>query len=132
MTATLMGAGVSYITPSTLTVQPDVAMRATNATTYQYTTRRFAFDRRTGQLVSCCGASVNGNTAMTTGEQAAAAEAWLRERGYDQLWQDYDIAIAVARRIRGWFDDAFMIAACHPLGAMVGACHPAVKIELAG
>src|SRR5216683_1531711 len=158
MTATLTGR-VSYFSPSTLTVQPGVAMRATytikgdrkagtsstavwnefsyvydttHATTYQYTTRRFAFDRRTGQLVSCCGASVNGNTAMTTGEQAAAAEAWLRERGYDQLWQDYDIAIAVARRIRGWFDDAFMIAACHPLGAMVGACHPAVKIELAG
>ena len=52
--------------------------------------------------------------SMTAGEQAAAAEAWLRERGYDQLWQDYDTAAAVARRIRSWFDDAFMIAACHP------------------
>src|SRR5216683_1716435 len=90
MTATLTGR-VSYFSPSTLTVQPGVAMRATytikgdrkagtsstavwnefsyvydttHATTYQYTTRRFAFDRRTGQLVSCCGASVNGNTAI--------------------------------------------------------------------
>jgi hypothetical protein len=52
--------------------------------------------------------------SMTAGEQAAAAEAWLRKRGHDQLWQDYDTATAVARRIRSWFDDAFMIAACHP------------------
>jgi hypothetical protein len=50
----------------------------------------------------------------TTAEQADIAGAWLRERGYDQLWQDYDIAAAVARRIRRWFDDAFVIAACHP------------------
>jgi hypothetical protein len=52
--------------------------------------------------------------SMTAGEQAAAAEAWLRERGHDPLWQDYDTATAVARRIRHWFDDAFMIAVCHP------------------
>lgn len=51
--------------------------------------------------------------SMTTGEQAAAAEAWLRERGYHQLWEDCNVAVAVARRIRSWFDDAFMIAACH-------------------
>jgi hypothetical protein len=51
---------------------------------------------------------------MTTGEQAAAAEAWLRERGYEHLWQDYDTVPTVARRIRRWFDDAFMIAVCHP------------------
>jgi hypothetical protein len=51
---------------------------------------------------------------MTISEQADAAEAWLRERGYLQLWDDYDIAAAVARRIRRWFDDAFMIATCHP------------------
>jgi hypothetical protein len=59
----------------------------------------------TGQLTS---------TPMMTGEQATAAEAWLRDRGYDQLWWHYDTAAAVARRIRRWFDDAFMIAACHP------------------
>jgi hypothetical protein len=46
--------------------------------------------------------------------QAEAAEAWLRERGYDHLWAPCDIAAAVARRARRWFDDAFMIAACHP------------------
>jgi hypothetical protein len=49
-----------------------------------------------------------------TNEQAAWAEAWLRERGYDQLWRDYDLALGISRRIRGWFDDAFMIGICHP------------------
>jgi hypothetical protein len=52
--------------------------------------------------------------ATTAAQQAAEAEAWLRARGYCQLWEDYDVSAAVARRIRGWFDDAFMIAACHP------------------
>lgn len=51
---------------------------------------------------------------MTVDEQAAAAEAWLREQGYHQLWGEYDVALAVSRRIRRWFDDAFMIALCHP------------------
>jgi hypothetical protein len=50
----------------------------------------------------------------TTDEQAAEAEAWLRERGYHQLWRDYDLALVIGRRIRSWFDDAFMIAICHP------------------
>jgi hypothetical protein len=50
----------------------------------------------------------------STDEQAAGAEAWLREHGYHQLWRDYDLAFGITRRIRGWFDDAFMIAICHP------------------
>ena len=36
----------------------------TNKATFQYDTRRFAFDRRTAELVNCCGANVNGNTAI--------------------------------------------------------------------
>jgi hypothetical protein len=59
----------------------------------------------TGQLSSA---------AITADEQAAEAEGWLRDRGYCQLWEDYDVAAVVARRIRGWFDDAFMIADCYP------------------
>jgi hypothetical protein len=51
---------------------------------------------------------------MTATGQAAAAEAWLRERGYDQLWAEHDVAAAVARRARGWFDDAYLIASSHP------------------
>lgn len=55
-------------------------------------------------------------TSPSTGtdEKAAEAEAWLRERGYDQLWEDDDVVLQVARRIRSWFDDAFMIALCQP------------------
>jgi hypothetical protein len=36
----------------------------TNHRSIQQTTRTFAFDRRTGQLVDCCGANVNGNTSV--------------------------------------------------------------------
>ena len=36
----------------------------TNRATFQFVTRRAAFDRRTAQLVNCCGASVGGNTAI--------------------------------------------------------------------
>jgi hypothetical protein len=36
----------------------------TNHRSIQQTTRTLAFDRRTGQLVNCCGASVNGNAAV--------------------------------------------------------------------
>ena len=52
--------------------------------------------------------------SATTDEQVADAEAWLREHSYHQLWGDYDVALGVTRRIRRWFDDAFMIALCHP------------------
>jgi hypothetical protein len=55
--------------------------------------------------------------STTTDEQAAEAGTWLREHGYDQLWRDDDVAPAVTRRIRRWFDDAFMIALCHPRSA---------------
>ena len=36
----------------------------TNHQAVQQMTRTFAFDRRTGQLVDCCGASVNGKTSI--------------------------------------------------------------------
>jgi hypothetical protein len=36
----------------------------TNHRSVQQTTRTFAFDRRTGQLVDCCGANVNGNASI--------------------------------------------------------------------
>ena len=36
----------------------------TNHRSIQQTTRTFAFDRRTGQLVDCCGANVNGNASI--------------------------------------------------------------------
>jgi Porin PorA len=36
----------------------------TNHATYAYSTRRAAFDRRTSQLVDCCGANIGGNSAI--------------------------------------------------------------------
>ena len=88
---TLLGSGVSYFSPSmakpvsgatmrvTSTVKGDSAAGTsstavwneftylydtTNRATFQFVTRRVAFDRRTAQLVNCCGGSVGGNTAM--------------------------------------------------------------------
>lgn len=36
----------------------------TNKVPFEYTTRRFAFDRRTAALVNCCGSNVNGNSSI--------------------------------------------------------------------
>lgn len=51
---------------------------------------------------------------MSADEQATAAEAWLRAHGFDHPWRQGDVAAAATRRVRGWFEDAFLIAACHP------------------
>src|SRR3984957_6274278 len=86
-TATLQASNASYFDQASLTEKTGVTMEATytikgdasagnsstavwNEFSYVYdltnhqkvqeTTRRFAFDRRTGQLVDCCEASVNG------------------------------------------------------------------------
>jgi hypothetical protein len=56
---------------------------------------------------------VNGTTTSSD-ELAAAAEAWLRDHRIDHLWRQGDVAVAVASRVRGWFEDAFLIGACHP------------------
>jgi hypothetical protein len=74
--------------------------------------RRRRLARIAADILTDIGQLASGG--ITTGRQTAEAEAWLRHRGYHQLWDDYDVAAAVAGRIRGWFDDAFMIAACHP------------------
>src|SRR5580704_5004911 len=90
-TATLTGTGVSYFSQVKLTEKTGVSVRATytingdaaagnsstavwnqtssvrdvtNGLPVSTVTRRFAFSRRTGQLVDCCGANVNGNAAI--------------------------------------------------------------------
>ena len=90
-TATLAASNASYFSPTSLSEQTGVSMEATytikgdaskgssstavwNEYSYVYdltnhqpvqeVTRTFAFDRRNGQLVNCCGASVNGDTAV--------------------------------------------------------------------
>jgi Porin PorA len=86
--STLEGTGMSYFSPSTGQPVTGATIRVTdtmkgdaaagtsttavwNEFTYvydtsrhvavQYQNRRFAFDRRTGTLVNCCGANMNGN-----------------------------------------------------------------------
>jgi Porin PorA len=95
-TATLAASNASYFSPSTLTEKTGVNMTATytikgkasrgdsstavwdeyayvydhtNHLVVQQMTRTFAFDRKTGKLVDCCGASVNGDSSV-------------RQRGY--------------------------------------------------
>ncbi len=91
-TVTLTGTGGSYFSPTRLAEVTGVTMEAvytikgdaaegssstavwdefsytydlTSKTPFQYMARTLAFDRRTAQLVDCCGASVNGNTAIS-------------------------------------------------------------------
>jgi hypothetical protein len=79
-----------------------------------------AQQRRRTQRLARIAADILTDTCHLTGkpapaeEQTAAAEDWLREHGYHQLWQAFDLKAAVAWHARRWFDDAFMIAVCHP------------------
>ena len=90
-TAVLTASNASYFSAAVLKEQTGVAIQATytikgepgkgssstavweqassvvdltNHRSIQQTTRTFAFDRRTGQLVDCCGADVNGNASI--------------------------------------------------------------------
>ena len=90
-TATLQATNASYFSAASLSEKTGVTMQATytikgdaskgNSSTavwneYSYVydvtnhqpvqqmTRTFAFDRRTAQLVNCCGASINGDTSV--------------------------------------------------------------------
>ena len=93
-TATLAASNASYFSPGSLSEKTGVTMEATytikgdaskgssstavwneysyvydltNRQAVQEMTRTFAFDRRTGQLVNCCGASLNGVATVQTG-----------------------------------------------------------------
>jgi hypothetical protein len=79
-----------------------------------------AEDRRRHLRLSRIAADVLTDTGHLPGapihgsQTAALAQAWLLERGYSDLWRQHDIVAAVTRRVRGWLDDAYMVAACHP------------------
>jgi hypothetical protein len=87
----LRGTGVEYFSPSkihevsgatilvTSTVKGDAAAGSsstavwngftylydtTNSLPFEYSSRRFAFDRRTAELVTCCGANVGGDASI--------------------------------------------------------------------
>src|SRR5580692_445039 len=109
-TATLAGTGVSYFSQAKLTEKTGVSVRATytikgdaaagssstavwnqtasvrdltNGLPVSTVTRRFAFDRRTAELVDCCGASVNGNKAIRqTGVAGAVFPIGTRKQAY--------------------------------------------------
>jgi hypothetical protein len=88
---TLEGTGFSYFSPSlvrpvtgatirvTSTVKGDAAAGTsstavwssftylydtTNSVPFEFSSRRFAFDRRSAELVNCCGTNVDGNKAI--------------------------------------------------------------------
>jgi hypothetical protein len=88
---TLLGSNVSYFSPSLVKPVTGATMRVTdtvkgdgaastsstavwneftylydvtNAKVFQYSTRRAAFDRRTSQLIMCCGANIGGNAKI--------------------------------------------------------------------
>ena len=90
-TATLTASNVSYFSPTKLTEMTGVNMEATytikgnaaagssstavwnqfiyvydqtNKLPFQTMTRTFAFDRRTAQLIDCCGANVSGDSSV--------------------------------------------------------------------
>jgi hypothetical protein len=89
--ATLIGKNVQYFNTKLLTEESGVTMQATytikgdgaagngstavwkefaytydktNGQQYQYTTQTSAFNRRTGLLVDCCGANINGDSSI--------------------------------------------------------------------
>jgi Porin PorA len=89
--STLMGHDVSYFNTTKLTELSGVTMKVTNTTqgdaaagnsaravyntftyiydetnnqTFQFSTSRMAFDRKTGELINCCGAAVGTNTKI--------------------------------------------------------------------
>ena len=55
-----------------------------NHVVFSYTTRRAAFDRRTGMLVDCCGANIGGNSAVRqTGLSGYVWPIGTQKRTYD-------------------------------------------------
>jgi len=109
---TLLGKDVSYFSPSlvrpvtgatmqvTDTVKGDGAAGnsstavwdeftylydTTNQVEFQYSTRRAAFDRRTGELVDCCGANISGNSAIR--QTGLSGYVWP----FDTQKQTYDV-----------------------------------------
>jgi Porin PorA len=116
-TATLAGTGVSYFSQVKLTEKTGVSVRATytikgdaaagtsstavwnetasvrdltNGLPVSTVTRRFAFDRRTAELVDCCGANVNGNKRI---EQTGLAGAVFPIGTRKQAYQVFDTSL---------------------------------------
>jgi Porin PorA len=120
----LSGTGVTYFSPSkiheisgatmlvTSTVKGDAAAGSsstavwngftylydtTNSLPFEYSSRRFAFDRRTAELVTCCGANVGGNSSI----KQTGLVGFLWPFGTQQItYQVFDSAINKAEPAR--------------------------------
>jgi hypothetical protein len=64
VTDTVKGDGAASTSSTAVWNEFTYLYDVTNAKEFQYSSRRAAFDRRTGQLVDCCGAHVGGNTSI--------------------------------------------------------------------
>jgi hypothetical protein len=64
VTDTVKGDGAASTSSTAVWNEFTYLYDVTNAKVFQYTSRRAAFDRRTSQLVDCCGAHVGGNTSI--------------------------------------------------------------------
>jgi hypothetical protein len=64
VTDTVKGDGAASTSSTAVWNEFTYLYDVTNAKVFQYSSRRAAFDRRTGQLVDCCGAHVGGNTSI--------------------------------------------------------------------
>jgi len=64
VTDTVKGDGAASTSSTAVWNEFTYLYDVTNAKEFQYSSRRAAFDRRTSQLVDCCGAHVGGNTSI--------------------------------------------------------------------
>jgi hypothetical protein len=64
ITDTVKGDGAASTSSTAVWNEFTYLYDVTNAKVFQYSSRRAAFDRRTSQLVNCCGAHVGGNTSI--------------------------------------------------------------------
>jgi hypothetical protein len=63
-TYTIKGDGAAGTSSTAVWNEYSYVYDLTNHYAVQQTTRRFAFDRKTGQLTMCCGANVNGDSSV--------------------------------------------------------------------
>jgi hypothetical protein len=66
--------------------------------------------RRRGQrLARLAHELLVGQGELLPGAPISAAASWLRERGYDALWDSFS-PLTAARELARWYDDAFLVA----------------------
>jgi hypothetical protein len=93
-TYTISGDAAAGSSSTAVWNQTSSARDVTNGLPVSTVTRRFAFNRRTGQLVDCCGASVNGNkTIRQTGLVGYVFPIGTKRQTYDVFDTTLDKAV---------------------------------------